>query len=366
VLLPVYAAIAAAIVFYLLIPIAGAFALRGQWRRFRLRIGRLGIVPRLRYRDLAQAESEGRTQVGRFRLQGTIEAIEGADKVWVRGRGVSALVDLSRAPLYVLAPAEVDASAEPGTIERLKWRSVSSLVEGTNILVAGILVLEAGRPVFVDDPDEALVAVCHDGGKERLVSRLIAGGRAPNEYWNYLTRISMALGLVASSGILLLFRTSIFSTLRSLMFLAGLSPVLPFAPPGLAFFLLYRKFWRRALASRTARDLLRLPLHYSEGSGTEEYLRRTLARDEPPPEGATRIRLPGSGGNEPPQALTLFSPANTEDPLAETFVIEGDPEAQARRAERDAFFFAAASGFSLGLAVIVNFALAFLLWRAAL
>jgi hypothetical protein len=52
--------------------------------------------------------------------------------------------------------------------------------------------------------------------------------------------------------------------------------------------------------------------------------------------------------------------------LAETFVIEGDPEAQARRAERDAFFYAAASGLSLGLAVIVNFALAFLIWRAAL
>jgi hypothetical protein len=57
---------------------------------------------------------------------------------------------------------------------------------------------------------------------------------------------------------------------------------------------------------------------------------------------------------------------NSEDPMAETFIIDGDPEAQARKAERDAFFYAAASGCSLGLAVIINFALAFLIWRTAL
>jgi hypothetical protein len=362
-LLPVYAAIAAAIVFYLLIPIGGAFVLRGQWRRFRRLVSRLGALPPLRYRDLAEAEREGRARVGRFRLQGSIEAIEGADRVWVRGEEVSALAELSRAPLYVLAPGPAEAPSEAGSVERLRWRSLSSLVEGTSILVAGVLVLEKGRPVFVDDPDEALVAVCHDRGEGGLPSRLVAGGRASNEYWNNLTRISIALGLVAASGILLLFRGPIFSTLRALMFLSGLSPVLPFAPPGLALFILYRRLWRRALAARTARDLLRLPLLYSEGSGAGEYLRRTLAGGEAPPEGATRIGLPRRG--EAP-TLTVFYPARPGDPLAETFVVEGDPEAQARRAEREAFAYAAASGISLGLAVIVNFALAFLLWRAFL
>jgi hypothetical protein len=319
VLLPVYAAIAAAIVFYLLVPVVGAFALRGQWRRFRLLLVRLGSIPWLRYRDLADAEREGRTRVGSFRLQGSIEAIEGADRVWVRGREVSALADLSRVPLYVLAPASGEGSAEAGAVGRIKWKSLSSLAEGTSILVAGILVLEEGRPVFVDDRDETLVAICHEGGEERLLSRLIAGGRAPNEYLNYLTPISMALGLVAISAILLLARTSIFSTLSALIFLAGLSPVLPFAPPGLAFFLLYRRLWRRALSARIARDLLKLD-----------------------------------------------PPVDPEDPLAEAFVAKEDPGARARKAERDAFIYAAASGISLGLAVVVNFALAFLIWRAAL
>lgn len=320
-LLPVYAAIAAAILFYLLIPVGGAFLLRSQWRRFRNQVAALGSVPRLRYRDLAEAEREGRTRVGRFRLHGSIEAIEGADRIWVRGKDVSALADLSRAPLYVLEPAtdEGEESAEAGSVERLKWKSLSTLAEGTSIFVAGKLVLEGGRPVFVDDPDEALVAVCHDGGEKRLPSRLIAGGRAPNEYWNYLTTISIALGLVAISTILLLFRASLFPTLSAIVFLAGLSPVLPFAPPGLAFFLLYHGLWRRALSARIRRDLLRLP-----------------------------------------------ASVDPEDPLTEDVVVEGVPEARARKAGRDAFLYATASGFSLGFAVLVNFIIAFMLWRAAL
>jgi hypothetical protein len=358
-LFPVYASFAAAIVFYLIVPIVGAFVLRSQWRRFRRSVAELAAAPPLRYRDLAEAEREGRSRVGRFRLHGIIEAIEGADRIWVRGKEVSALVDLSRSPLYVLAAGPEGAAAEAGSVDRLRWSSVSSLVEGTDIFVGGLLSLEAGRPVFADDAGEALVAVCHDGGEERLLSRLIAGGRAPNEYMNYLTRISMAIGLAGVSGLLLAFRDSIFPTLGALIFLAGASPVLPFAPPGLALFLLYRGLWRRALASRIARDLFRLPLRLSEAGA---YRRRDLAEGEPPPAGATAIKSP-EGGEEAP--ATLFLPARSDDPLAESFLIRGDSELRARKAERDAVLYAAAAGISLGLAVLANFAAAFLVWRAA-
>ena len=71
-----------------------------------------------------------------------------------------------------------DDQAAPGSIERIRYRSVSSLVEGTSIFVAGLLTIDEGRPVFVDAPDESLVAVCHDDGDAKLVSRLVAGGRA--------------------------------------------------------------------------------------------------------------------------------------------------------------------------------------------
>jgi hypothetical protein len=225
----------------------------------------------------------------------------------VRGKDVSALVDLSRAPLYVAAPGPADAPAEAaGSIGRLRWRSVSSLVEGTRIFVAGLLAIEKGRPVFVDAPEEALVAVCHDWDEERIVSRLVAGGRAQNEYWNDPTRISLALGLAVISGILLFWRSATFPTVKALIFLAGALPVLPFAPPGLALFLAYHRLWRRALAFRVSRDLFRLP-----------------ERDP---------------GGRPPGIL-------------------------ARRAEREAFLYVAAASLSFGLAIIVNLALAFAIWR---
>jgi hypothetical protein len=365
VLLPVYAAIAAAIVFYLLVPIAGAFLLRSQWRSFRARVSILASVPRLRYRDLAAARREGRARVGSFRLHGSIEAIEGSDKVWLRGREVSVLVDLSKAPLYVLAPGPDGESGEAGAVSRIKWRSLSSLAEGTSMIVAGVLMLEDGRPVFVDEADEPLITVCHEGGEERLPSRLITAGRAPNEYWNYLTPISMAAGLVAISAMLLLFGASMFPTVRALVFLAGMSPVLPLAPPGLALFLLYRSLWRKALSARAGRDLLKLPLSYAAALGADAYVKRALASYEEAPPAAILIDAP-DGVSDGPPSLTLFAPAGADDPLVEAFVVAGSPEDRARRSDRDASFYAAASGIVLGLAVLVNFALAFLIWRAAL
>jgi len=354
VLFPVYAAFAAAFVFYLLIPVIGGFMLRGQWRRFRDRVALLGVAPRLRYGDLASALRGGRAEVGRFRLYGTIEAIEGSDRIWLRGDGVSALVDLSRAPLYVLSSSGSGA----GSVQRMNWRSVSSLVEGTRAFAAGILTLEEGRPVFVDRPEEALVAVCHDGVDELSLSRLVESGRAPNEYWNYPTRISLALGLAAEFALLLAFRSTAFSTIRAIVFLVGACPVLPFAPPGLALFFAYHRLWRRALASRVERDLLRLPLRYEKagGAGAAKYLRRALEKGEAAPEGALRL------GTAEGEARSLFAPAGPDD---ESFVVEGDPEALARLAARDAFFYAAASGICFGLAIALNFALAFIAWRSA-
>lgn len=358
-LFPIYAALAAAILFYLFIPLVGAFRLRAQWHRFRDRVALLGLAPRLRYRDLAEARREGRKEIGRFRLGGTIEVLEGADKVWVRGPGVSALVDLSRAPLYVLAPGP----AEAGSVRRMSWSSVSSLVEGTRILVAGLLVEKEGRPIFVDRPDEALIAVCHDGSEAGLVSRLTAAGRAPNEYWNYPTRVSLAIGLVALSAILLLFRNSAFSTVRGIVFLAGASPVLPFAPPGLAFFLIYHRLWRRALASRAERDLVKLPLRYAAGGDARSirYERRILDEGEAPPPGATRIGPRFESEGKKPRSL--FAPESPREPDDEIFLIEGDPEELARKAEREAFIYAGAAGLAFGLAILINFALGFLIWR---
>lgn len=316
-LVPVYAALAAAFLFFLIIPIIGAMSLRSQWRRFRDRVVELGRAPVLTYGDVARAAAGRAAARESFRLYGSVEAIEGADRVWIRGAGVSALVDLSKAPLYTVPPGDPEA----GSVRRLRWRSVSSVVEGTRMFVGGRVVVDSGRPVFVDDPDEGLIAVIHDGDDEGLASRLVVGGRSVNEYFGYATPLSVALGLIAVSVILLISRTTSFSSVRALVFLIGTAPVLPLAPPGLFLFVAYRRLWRRALDLRIERDALRLSL---------------------------------SPGIEIPRGR---APDETSS---------DDRERLAAEAARKAVASIVSALLCIALAVALNYALAFLAWRATL
>mgnify|MGYP001767174861 CR=1 FL=1 len=230
-----------------------------------------------------------------------------------RVEGVSALVDVSRAQVLTVPPG----APEAGSVRRLRWRSVSSVVEGTRMFVGGRLAVQSGLPVFVDAPDESLVAVIHDGDDEGLVSRLIVGGRSVNEYFGYATPLSLALGLIAISVILFLSRGSPFSSVRALVFITGALPALPFAPPGLFLFLAYRRLWRRALDLRIERD------------------ESSIAK---PRDG---VGANGAAGR-------------------------AEGERAAAEAGRRAVAVMAASVLCFALAVAVNYTLAFIVWRAAL
>jgi hypothetical protein len=375
VLFPVNAALAVAIVFYLLIPVVGAFGVRAQWRRFRKLVTELSLVPLFTYSDLAAAEKDGRTSLGLHRLYGRVEAIDRQHRIWVRGESVSALIDLSRAPLYVLSTAQENVGS---SVERLAWRSVPSLAEGTMIFAAGMIAIEDGKPIFVDEGEEPLLVVCHDNEEGSLISSLIAAGRRANEYWNTLGRFSLALGLVLSSGFLVLMSRSIFfSAVRTLTFLAAIIPILPLAPPGLFLFLLYRRFWRQALLLRTTRDLIRLPLRYftaREGTETDcaalagggYYVRRSVMSNENLPAGVIPIALPSSEDGEQDtrrSSIVLFEALDSSDPAVERIAVSGDPERVAEVAGRRAGFFAVLAGSCFGASVVLNYILAFLLWR---
>lgn len=278
--LPLYATLAAAFLFYLIVPIAGAVRVARSWRNFRRRVAELGRRPVLRYGDLALApistNKPDRAPVARastgaesaadgtpgtapqssvsFRLYGTIEAMEEDQKIWVRGERVSALVDISASPLYVM----LSGKPQPGSVRRYAWKSISTLAEGTSVFVGGRLRSERGAPIFVDDPEERLIVATYDGRDADVIRRLIIGGRNPNEYWTSVGPISVALGMTVSSGLLLLLGgKTAFSSIRALSFLTAIIPVLPLLPPGLGLFILYRSLWRRALRFRTERDLFR-------------------------------------------------------------------------------------------------------------
>jgi len=364
---PVLAALAVAFVFYLCIPLVGAFMLRAQWRRFRVRFIELRSAPILRYRDVALAAGEGNRVVGRFRLYGLVEALEGSDRVWLRGDEVSALVDLSRSPLYALSPE----GNHPGSVERLPWKSVSSLAEGTRMLAAGLLVIERGKPVFVEAPGESLIAVSHDCDDRDLATRLVEGARAANEYWTPLSRVSLSLGLAAMSALLFFYDKTSLSTIRAMTFLVGVLPILPLVPPGLLFFLLYRSLWRRALSLRTSRDLYRMPLAYfppnsGEASSVElpgggRYVRRRLPAGEPAPPGALALDLPP--GIEDMEASFLFFAEGSNDPSVATILSPGDPSFLASAAARQANAAAIGASLAFGLALSLNYALGIVIWR---
>ena len=343
--------------------------LRAQWRRFRARFAELKRAPILRYRDVAAAAGAGDIVVGRFRLYGRVEALEGSDRVWLRGQGVTALVDLRDSPLYALTDVE---DGSPAGVVRLSWKTVPALAAGTSMLAAGFLVLEEGKPVFIDAPGESLIALSYDCEDEALVSAIVSGSRAANEYWTPLSQVSLAIG-VAVESVLLVFlagRTP-FSTVRAMSFLVGVSPVLLFAPPGLFFFLLYRSLWRRALSLRVQRDLLRMPLDYFpeiDPGGAEialsdggRYIARALAKGESAPAGA--LALEASKGASRASESWLFYAEGSSDPALETILSPGDPAALASAASRNATFYAMSAGIAVALGLVINFAFGIVAWQ---
>jgi len=369
---PVYAALAVALVFYLVVPLVGGFALRSQWRRFRARFEELGAAPFLAYRDAALAACRGDGPVGRFRLCGRIEALEGDDRLWLRGEGVSAVVEFSRSPLYALPPDEERA----GALERLPWKSVTSLAEGTRMLAEGLVVMEGGKPIFVDEPGEGLVAVSYDCEERGLGARIVAGARASNEYATPLSAVSIAIGIATMSALLLfMVGRSSLSTVRAMAFIVGILPLLPFLPPGLFLFLLYRRLWKRALSLRISRDLYRMLAlrvrreERAEGEGEP--------RGEDATAGSEAGRLLAPGETPPPETLVLDLPAGVEDdgkailffaeeprdPLDGPTLSRGDPALLAAAAARRAKAVALGSAAVLGLSLVLNYALGIALWR---
>ncbi len=252
-LLPVYLTAAAAALFYALIPVVGAFIVRGQWRRFRLSVRDAACLPPLE----GVAAQQGLP--AEVLARGEIDAMGRGDELWVAGRGVSFVIDLDEAWVYVLSGRRGD-----DRIERQRWKDLRAIGPGARAFVAGRARLEDGR---LSIGSEGLV-ILHDGDDEAVVRRAVWAGRHDNEYWNSLTQVSIALGVAAMSVIArLTLPGRLPSLVTALTLTAAFSPVLPLVPPGVAGFFLYRRYWRRARYCRAKRDLAELEEPGSVGAG---------------------------------------------------------------------------------------------------
>jgi hypothetical protein len=396
-----FAALAAALLFYLVLPVAGAFFVRSSWRRFRSSLVEAARLPVLGYAAFVSAE-EGT----RFRFWGGVEAMEGRDRIWVRsegpGPGLSVAVDMSRARLFSVTaekddrgvtergrgseyePSGYDESAE--TVEPLSWRSLPALAEGSSAFVSGMLRREGGKAFLGGSPKENATVVLYGCSERELLSRCVRQGRQANEYWNMLTPISFALGIACMIGILLSFTRGVFIEDIFLMCaIIAISPLSALLPPGIALYFLYRSAWKRARSLRATRDSVTIPCAaFAPGAadavlpGGEPYARRFYDRLDPllspggpkirgmddilglqaAARGFTCFGRPGNGSADP-----LSRP---DDPMAEFVAIPGVPEDLARRCSGLARVYTLLSGVALLGAVFANAIIAFIVFKTLL
>jgi len=250
---PVSYAIAAAVLFYVALPVVGAFIVRGQWRKFRTRLRQADGLPELP----PGTASEGMP----VKAFGAVDAIGGDDELWIRTDRVTFAVDMKGVPVYLVSDAS-DGRSESGeedSVERLAWSGLPAVSQGVRAFAAGRASVEAGKLVLGPLGKEPPLVILHSGDDGDVVVRAIRGGRHRNEYWNQLTQVSLAMGVLSMSGIVsLALAGGSIPLVTALVLAAAFSPLLPLLPPGLAAFMLYRRFWKRARYFRARRDVAAL------------------------------------------------------------------------------------------------------------
>jgi hypothetical protein len=396
-----------AILFYAAFPAIGAFLVRSQWRMFRSRVTAASRYPTAS--PLATGRERSAT-VGFFRFFGSLEAIQGDDRIWISNGRFSVAADLRGVRVYLIPEAGAgaeEAPAGPGgenaELRSVPWSRIFSLPEGTPIFVAGSLFTEEGRGVFRDQGRDRLLVVIHDCPRDSIVLRAIVSGRQRNEFMNSFTLPSVAIGALLL--VLLAFSLLAVPALRVVALIAltaGLAPVSPFLPPGFPLYFAYRSYWKKARLMRAQRDVIRLPLRYFPPSADGQRDRRaTLLPDMEPylmvrglmegvhaevifsegvritlPPGIRRLevdlpsrrRKQGEGSlqecvafaayREIDDGIELLKP---EDPMAEQVLVPGDPESISRASERTARWYEVLSALMITLNITVNVPIVFLL-----
>jgi hypothetical protein len=400
-----------AAVFSLGIPGMGAFVVRAQWRDFRNRILAVSRWSTLDPHALARQRGP---YAGTYRFFGTLEAIQGEDRIWLSNGSHTVGADLRGVSVYLLPAAAAPGSPAPDAeLRALPWSRVYSLPQGTPMLVGGAVFNEAGRGVFRTRDKVRPLVVIYDCRREEIVEKAIRSGRQRNEYWNQFTVPSLITGAFSLLTLAYFLLGNPDQRVAALIALAaGLGPVAPFLPPGFALYFLYRRFWKRARLMRAQRDIVLLPLRFfgtsrdvggAPGVGDGRPVRAVLLPDldpyamlrgtvVPPPGGGPggslllepgltveipletkriELTLPGRARRQQPGMAWIFGAyeergdglalRRPDDPMAELILIPGDPEEISRASSRAASRYALAAALVVAAGVLVNEAVLLLL-----
>jgi hypothetical protein len=259
--------ISLAVLFYGLVPIAGAFYSRRNWRLFRRRFNELGQRPILDYAACMNTTPGPAGEEKEFRFSGGFESLTEDKILWIRGDELTIPVDLRGAKTYVLPDTEakgIPAAFDPGeeAPEQIRLDRISALTGGVKVFAGGSLCVREGRRIFASAA-HPLMVVFYEGPDRSLTVRTIRAGRHRNEFFNFITPYSFIAG--AFSQIIMavsLYSRPVYRLTLIAAIVALFTPLFSWLPPGIFFTLAYRRLWWKARIFRAYRDLVRLPRGY--------------------------------------------------------------------------------------------------------
>jgi hypothetical protein len=398
-ILSIIAILLIAFLFFGLIPGIGAFLIRAQWHRFRQKLINASLLSIADFSLLESGTAD--KSLGNFRFFGTIESIQGKNRLWISNNTFSVGIEMEKTSLYFLRSYPVDVrksnvefldetipDEEP---DYLPWEKIYSLPSGIQIFISGQVFIETGQLVFRQKEKDSLLIIIFDGERETLLKRCIWSARQKNEYYNQFTIVSLILGSLLLLLIsFLLVSNPHFSVLAFLALTLSTFPIIYLFPPGVLLYFLYRSFWKRSRLLRAERDLLLLPLRYfpPETDYRRELVAITLANGEKyvssqwkPGEKNTpftlspEMKIRGSSLFKQPSeesvnyvfgVQTGHGTEKSNDPMVELLCIPGNPKLLAAECDKKSKELGIVSAFCIFSGLILNFVLIFLLLLTAL
>ncbi|MDC7234517.1 MAG: hypothetical protein PQJ58_14890 [Spirochaetales bacterium] len=343
-----------AFLFYLIIPIGGAFYVRKNWRVFRTNLRRSLDLPMA-----VPGFTEKQGSLGLHRFLGELEAIEGDDLLWIKGSQGTITAEMKNARVYNMTDTGVQTRVYshlypytlPGkSLVHMSWNDIFSLTEGTRLFLFGDLNVQNRKYCLKSSRELPLTVIIYNEDPFTLIPRAAWCGRHSNEFWNFLTPWSVLTGtlLLLIHSVWFLQYSSNYSVIFISLFLS-LIPLILFLPPGVFLFNLYKYFWDRGRRFRAERDLIRLPLGFGNKAVDSET--HSIAYERRPT---------GWKGEEKkvcypiPEGLLQMS---EQDRSGQCICFPQEPGILARYCQRRAFLYESLSGLVFAGGLILNFIL---------
>jgi hypothetical protein len=231
------------VVFFLFIPGISAVLTRRKWVRFRALVQKYSKKNFLTYKNLELNKA--------YVFLGELESIKTDNLIWLKGETLSISIDLTKRDIFRLY--------KDGGVEIARWENLTSLLEGAKFYIGGTLEYSRGAPYLRDTEDIPMLVVNYDDEDRNITRELLVKGRYKNELWNSVTPYSYITGvLILIILSYIAYKTNTNKVYSYYILLAAGTPFYFILPPGLIFYLQFRRLWSISFRFSILRDLYNL------------------------------------------------------------------------------------------------------------